>query len=211
MPRPRIGSIAANTSEASVTGIAPCLSNPFVPSQRGSRGEPGTAKTSRPCSPASRAVIREPDRRAASTMMTPIERRKSTGCGAESRGRAAPTQGASPKWRHRQPRGPRPTQRVRPDARLQGGAVCRRVDAACKTGDDGESRSTEIPCHSMGEFHSGSRSVAGSDDCNLRSREDVGFSTDADQRRRVIDHLQAQRIGRLAQRDVFNVPGTCGL
>ena len=96
-------------------------------------------------------------------------------------------------------------------AGLQGGAVCRRVDAACKTGDDGESRSTEIPCHSMGEFHSGSRSVAGSDDCNLRSREDVGFSTDADQRRRVIDHLQAQRIGRLAQRNVFNVPGTCGL
>ena len=44
-----------------------------MPSARGSSGEPGTAKTSRPCSPASRAVISEPERRAASTMTTPTE------------------------------------------------------------------------------------------------------------------------------------------
>jgi len=96
-------------------------------------------------------------------------------------------------------------------AGLQGGAVCRRVDAACETGDDGESRSTEIPCHSMGEFHSGSRSVAGSDDRDLRPHEDVRISTDADQRRRVVDHLQAQRIARLAYRNVLDAPCTCGL
>ena len=46
----------------SVTGVAPCLMRPFVPSARGSSGEPGTAKTSRPCSSAKRAVIREPER-----------------------------------------------------------------------------------------------------------------------------------------------------
>ena len=72
--RPRIGSIAAITSPASVTGVASCFSKPFVPSLRGSSGEPGTAKTSRPCSPASRAVISDPERRAASTTTTPSER-----------------------------------------------------------------------------------------------------------------------------------------
>ena len=96
-------------------------------------------------------------------------------------------------------------------AGLQAGAVCCRIDAACETGDDGESRSTEIARHSIGEFHAGGRSVAGADDCDLRPREDVGVTTDADQRRRVVDHLQAQRIGRLAQRNVFDVPCTCGL
>jgi hypothetical protein len=37
-------------SDVSVTGVAPCLMRPFVPSARGSSGEPGTANTSRPCS-----------------------------------------------------------------------------------------------------------------------------------------------------------------
>ena len=39
----------------------------WFPPRAGSSGEPGTAKTSRPCSLAKRAVISEPDRRAAST------------------------------------------------------------------------------------------------------------------------------------------------
>src|SRR3569623_1753655 len=73
-PRPTIGSSASITSLASVTMVAPCLMRPFTPSARGSSGEPGTAKTSRPCSPASRAVISEPERRAASTMMLPTDR-----------------------------------------------------------------------------------------------------------------------------------------
>src|SRR4051812_50064902 len=57
-----------------VTSVAPCLSRPLVPSARGSSGEPGTANTSRPCSFAIRAVISEPERRAASTMTTPTDR-----------------------------------------------------------------------------------------------------------------------------------------
>ena len=55
-------------SSASVTGVAPCLIKLLVPSARGSSGEPGTAKTSRPCSSASGAVISKPERLAASTM-----------------------------------------------------------------------------------------------------------------------------------------------
>jgi hypothetical protein len=43
----------------------------LVPAERGSSGLPGTAKTSLPCSPANRAVIREPERSAASTTTTP--------------------------------------------------------------------------------------------------------------------------------------------
>jgi len=45
----------------------------MVPAERGSSGLPGTANTSRPCSPANRAVISEPDRSAASTTTTPSE------------------------------------------------------------------------------------------------------------------------------------------
>jgi hypothetical protein len=96
-------------------------------------------------------------------------------------------------------------------AGLQAGAVCCRIDAARETGDDGDSRSTEITRHSVGEFHASGRSVAGSDDRDLRPHEDVRISTDADQRRRVVDHLQAQRIARLAYRNVLDAPCTCGL
>jgi len=53
-------------------------------------------------------------------------------------------------------------------AGLQAGAVCCRIDAARETGDDGDSRSTEITRHSVGEFHASGRSVAGSDDRDLR-------------------------------------------
>jgi hypothetical protein len=45
----------------------------------------------------------------------------------------------------------------------------------------------------------------------LRSREDVGFSADTDQRRRIIDHLQAQGIAGLSQRKILNVLRTCGV
>jgi len=71
--RPRIGARASTMSRAEVTRQAPCLRRLLVPAERGSRGLPGTAKTSRPCSPAKRAVISEPDRSAASTTTTPIE------------------------------------------------------------------------------------------------------------------------------------------
>ena len=59
------------TSSGSVAMVAPVLSRRLVPSARGSRGWPGTANTSRPCSAAVRAVIRVPERRAASTISTP--------------------------------------------------------------------------------------------------------------------------------------------
>ena len=51
---PVSGAMASMMSRASVTRIAPSFSSPLVPAARGSSGEPGTAKTSRPISPASR-------------------------------------------------------------------------------------------------------------------------------------------------------------
>ena len=53
---------------------APWRIRSLVPLHRGSRGDPGTANTSRPCSRASRDVINEPDLSAASTTSTPCER-----------------------------------------------------------------------------------------------------------------------------------------
>ena len=57
---------------ALVTRQAPCLMRLLAPAERGARGLPGTAKTSRLCSPAKRAAIKEPERSAASTT-TPSE------------------------------------------------------------------------------------------------------------------------------------------
>ena len=116
--RPRIGSITAITSAASVTGVAPCLSSPLVPSLRGSSGEPGTAKTSRPCSPASRAVISDPERRAASTITTPSESPEIRRLRRGNRERAAPRRTASPKL----PR-PRSIRRSRPASSTCSGGI----------------------------------------------------------------------------------------
>jgi hypothetical protein len=65
---------ASITSCADVQSVAPSRMSSFVPSARGSSGEPGTAKTSRPCSAAKRAVIKDPERRAASTITLPCAR-----------------------------------------------------------------------------------------------------------------------------------------
>ncbi len=59
------------TSSADSVKIAPWRSRLLVPRDRGSSGEPGIANTSRPCSPAIRAVISEPERRVASITRTP--------------------------------------------------------------------------------------------------------------------------------------------
>ena len=69
----KIGASVSTMSRAQVTRQAPCFSRLLVPAERGSSGLPGTAKTSRPCSPARRAVISEPERSAASTTTTPSE------------------------------------------------------------------------------------------------------------------------------------------
>ncbi len=65
---------ASMTSSALVQNVAPSRKSSLAPSARGSSGEPGTAKISRPSSAANFAVMREPDRRAASTTTTARQR-----------------------------------------------------------------------------------------------------------------------------------------
>ena len=71
----REGRISSRMSSARITSLAPSRMSRFVPALRAESTFPGTAKTSRPCSRAKRAVIREPLRRVAST--TPRPERKS--------------------------------------------------------------------------------------------------------------------------------------
>ena len=59
------------TSAAFWTSVAPSRINWLQPCARGSSGDPGTAITSRPASAASRAVISDPDRGAASITTVP--------------------------------------------------------------------------------------------------------------------------------------------
>ena len=64
----------SSTSSAVSVRMAPWRSRSLPPRARGSSGEPGTANTSRPISWAMRAVIRLPERGAASTTTTPSDR-----------------------------------------------------------------------------------------------------------------------------------------
>ncbi len=64
----------SSTSAAVSVRWAPCRIRSWAPRERGSSGEPGTANNSRPASCASLAVIRLPERSAASTITTPRER-----------------------------------------------------------------------------------------------------------------------------------------
>ncbi len=65
------GAISATMSSAVSTSLAPWRISLWQPRASGLWIEPGTANTSRPCSPASRAVISEPLRLAASTTSVP--------------------------------------------------------------------------------------------------------------------------------------------
>ena len=65
---------SSSTSWAVSTSFAPSRRSLWQPLENGEWMEPGIANTSRPCSPASRAVISEPDERVASTTSTPFAR-----------------------------------------------------------------------------------------------------------------------------------------
>ena len=78
------------------------------------------------------------------------------------------------------------------------GAMRRRVDAARQPGDKGEAGLAELVRDSLGEFQPRTRSVARADDRHHRQRQRARIATDGDQRRRIVDHLQARRVVRFA-------------
>ena len=72
------------------------------------------------------------------------------------------------------------------------------IDAARETRDDDEAGVAEIARQPLGEPHAGRRGIARADDRDHRQGERRGVAAHRKQRRRVVDHLQAQRIVRLA-------------
>ncbi len=195
---PRIGRKTPMTSSAAVTSVAPCLSRPLVPSARGSSGEPGTAKTSRPCSPASRAVIR---RAGAARRLDDDDAERKPGNQAVAAWKIPrarlPCRTAFRRWpRHvrgslRADRGARAgryascRRRAPRRCRSPGSPVRRRVDAARQSGDDDEAGFAEIARDRICEFRAGGGGVARADDGDHRQIAGrSALSAHGDQRRR---------------------------
>ena len=213
---PRIGRSTASTSAASVTSVAPCLSRPLVPSARGSSGEPGTANTSRPCSSAMRAVISEPERRAASTTTTPSDKAGDQPVAAREIARAR-----LPAERHFGDRGA-----LRQDLRRAAATCSRRIDVIVAAGQHRDRAGREARAMGGGvDAARQSRDDARSQLRRVRARAARRISSPAaealreptiatiglrqrrelaahrEQRRRIVDHAQPLRIVGFAERD----------
>ena len=83
-------------------------------------------------------------------------------------------------------------------------AVGGRVDAARQPRYDAEAGRAQVVRQPLGEFHAGGRGVARTDDGDQRLRQRGEFAPHRQQRRRVVDHLQARWVVRLAKRDEFD-------
>ena len=90
------------------------------------------------------------------------------------------------------------------------GAVGGGVDAARQPGDDAEAGLAEIARDGLRELDAGGRGVARADDGDQRPVQDRGLAAHGDQRRRVVDHGEPQRIVRLAERDELDAAGAGG-
>ena len=78
------------------------------------------------------------------------------------------------------------------------------IDATGKAGDDDESSLAEIARHSLGKLDAGRRGIARPDDRHHGLAERGQLAAHREQRRRIVDHLQPQRIFRLAHRHESN-------
>ena len=207
-----IGCSTDTMSAVSVTGVAPCLIRPLVPSARGSSGEPGRRTLRGPAQAHNRAVISDPERFAASTMTTPsdspeisrLRRGKSRPRGSQPIG-ISESAGAG-----RQDGVEERRMLGRIDAILAarqhrdgpGGearGMRRRVDAAGEPGGDDKACFAEFARDPLGEFQSRARGVARADDRHHRQCKRVHVAADGQERRRIVDHLQPVRIAGFAQ------------
>ena len=84
------------------------------------------------------------------------------------------------------------------------GAMGGGIDAARQPRHRAETGLTQIARQALGEFDAGRRGVARADDGDQRLRQCGKFAAHRQQRRRVVDHLQALRIVRLAEPDQFD-------
>ena len=75
---------------------------------------------------------------------------------------------------------------------------------------NGEAGLAELVRDPLGEFQPRTRSVARADDRHHRQRQRARIAADGDQRRRIVDHLQARRIVGFAQRHQGDAELLCG-
>jgi hypothetical protein len=89
----------------------------------------------------------------------------------------------------------------RDGAGRQTGAMGGGVDAARQARYGAEACRAQVARQPLSEFDAGRRSVARADDGDQRPRQHGELAAHREQRRRVVDHLQARRIIQLAERD----------
>ena len=197
-----------------VTRQAPCFSRLLVPAERGSSGLPGTAKTSRPCSPAKRAVISEPERSAASTTTTPSEmpeirrlrRGKSLPRGEKPGARSLMQQalladGALQLFILGRVDDVDAAGEHGDGAVLERGKMRRRVDAAREARGDDEAFQAELGGELAGEFLPDGRAVARADNGDDGDFGELEPALGVEQGRRRIDLGKRRRIAGLADGD----------
>ena len=203
-------------SSRSWARIAPSRMRALAPWLRGLSTRPGTAKTTRPCSAASRAVISEPLRRAASTTSTPSASPEmmrfrvgklppSTVVRMGSSETSAPRRSAricSNSWAvlgRVDLAQPAAHHRDGPAAAGQGTAVGGGVDAARPAADDREARPPEQLAEPLGLFQPVVGAAAAADDGH---RDGVGrfqLPSDVEHRGRVGDVGQGGGVARIFQ------------
>jgi hypothetical protein len=86
----------------------------------------------------------------------------------------------------------------------KGGMMGGGVDAASQTGRYRKTGFAELARNLLRELQSGSRCIARADDRDHGLRQNDGVAAHGDQRRRIVDHLQARGISRFAKRDEIN-------
>ena len=180
--------------------------------RRARHGEDLAALFAAPC----RAVISEPERRAASTTTTPSDRPEISRL---RRGKSR-ARGSQPSGISRHGRAARAAMRFeqadmlgRIDAVVAAGehrdragrearAMRGGIDAARQARDDARSRrSPRSRASRSANFTPARRGIARADDGDQRPRQHGGVAAHREQRRRVVDHAQARGIVRLAERD----------
>ena len=207
-----IGATALMPPAASVISVAPCLIKSLVPAARGSSGEPGTAKTSRPCSAAMRAVMSDPERCAASTTTTPsatpeisrLRRGKSRARGPCPRGIseiAAPAPSNACEQIHMFGRidAVVAAGQHRYGAAVEAQAVRRLIDAARQARGNDKTGLAKIMRQLAGNFQARARSIAGTDDRDHRPHQHFDRAAHAEQGRHASPAGQPRRINRLTQ------------
>ena len=215
-----VGQVVQHVLRPSRSGARPGGSGRWRRAQRGSSGEPGTANSSRPASWARRAVIRLPERSAASTTTTPSARPamirlrrgkwRACGRGAERRlgdhgaafGDAALQIGVLRRVGHGRGRRRPPRRCARSAARRH--APRRRCRAPGRRPPPAAAR--QLGGQALGHALAVGRGVAAADQGDRAARQQRRVAEHGDDRRRVVQQGQQRRVVRFVRRRCRRAP-----